>query len=259
MTSDQVILFVGLIIVQAMVVIVVHELGHAIAAKICGWQCVGIGVVGLFIPWDRNVDIKVKFPRWSMTYFTGIAVAFPKDPEKDKKWHYPAYLFGGLIASGAIVVAVVIAAILLKSWIVTVLLIQPLVHMFFTLIPFGGSLATDGTKLKHIVHGGQPAEVERVKFLIETSCIRGVRPHLNEEEYELLTTIRDPYLNYFGWGYMLMEAREAGDTSIATEAESKLTTLLDDHEHLVDVLDLGVRQWTPSDDMSKEALAPSVN
>jgi len=245
MTSDQVLLFVGLIIVQAMVVIVVHELGHAVVAKICGWQCVGIGVMGLFIPWDRKVDIKTPFPRWSMTYVTGIAVAFPKDPENDKKWHYPAYLFGGLIASGAIVVAVAATAWVLQSWIVTVLLIQPMVHMFFTLIPFRGSLATDGSKLKHIVHGGEPAAIERLRFLIETSCIKGTRPQLSEADYELLTSVHDSYLNYFGYGYRLMEARQNGEETLIAEVESKLSALLNEHEHLLDVLELTQHSLAP--------------
>jgi len=245
MTSDQVLLFIGLIIVQAMVVIVVHELGHAVVAKICGWQCVGIGAMGLFIPWDRKAEIKTPFPRWSVTYFAGMTVAFPKDFENDKKWHYPAYLFGGLIASGAIVVAVAATAWILQSWLVTVLLIQPIVHMFFTLIPFGGSIATDGSKLKHLVHGGEPAAVERLKFLIETSCIKGTRPQLSEADYELLTSVHDPNLNYFGYGYLLMEARENGEETLISEVESKLSALLNEHEHLLDVLELTHRALTP--------------
>jgi len=241
MGSDQVILFVGLIITMAMVVIVVHELGHALAAKLCGWQCVGIGVMGLFIPWDKNVTVKTPFPRWSWTYFTGISVAFPKDPGRDKKWHYPVYLFSGLVASGAVIVTVAVVAWVLRNWMIAVLLIQPLVHLFFTLIPFGGSLATDGSKLKNLFAGGRPAELERLRFLVESSCIRGVIPSLSEEDFAVLTSSSQSQLNYFGYGYQLLAARELGDTTSAAEMESALTRLMAGHPHLIDALKLDVQ------------------
>jgi len=231
MTPIMVLHLTGLILLMTVLVVVLHELGHAIAAKLCGWTCVGFGALGVFIPWDKGVSLKSPMPRFGLAYVTGLCVAFPKDFETDKRWHYPAYVAGGLIANGILILGTAIVAWSMESWVVAALLIQPIAHTLFTLFPARGALISDGTKLRYLVTPGRAQTRERLRFLTETALLCGTRPVLSESDYAILMSSRDISVQYLGYGYRLLQAREENDTDMIDELKSGLDTLARIYTH----------------------------
>lgn len=239
MTPTHALLVIGLILVVSALVIVIHELGHALTAKLCGWTCVGIGVVGVFIRWDKDVRLRSDMPRWGLSYVTGVCVAYPKDFASDKRWHYPAYVAGGLAANVVMILITSGIAWATGNCHILALLIQPAAHTVFSLIPLGGSLVSDGTRLRYLLRTGPRQDRARLRFMVEVSVLQGVRPVLTDADYALLMTSRDPAIRYMAYGYRLLQARNDEDVDMIFQMRAELDTLTQAHKQ--------IQSWDPLD------------
>jgi len=216
---------IGLILLMSVLVVVFHELGHAVAAKLCGWTVVGVGILGVFIPWDKGVSLKSPMSRWSVSYITGSCVAFPEDFETDKNWHYPVCIAAGLFSNGVLIFGTSMIAWSMDSWVVAALLIQPIAHTLFMLVPANGALISDGTKLRYLVTPGRAQARERLRFMADTAILRGTRPLLSESDYEIMISSRDASVRYMGLGFRLLQARDDEDVDMIFKLRSQLDAL----------------------------------
>jgi hypothetical protein len=239
MTASQVITIAILLIPAFMMVIAIHEGGHALAGTWVNFDF-RMYVVGPFM-WDKEpAGWKFKLNK-NVNLFGGLAMCLPKDSENLAR-RFSMFALGGPIAS------LVFAALAfgMKQWVsndvlhslFTVLAYLSFFIFVVTIIPMHtGGFYTDGARVIRLLKGGDTGRFELLLLNAVTSASAGIRPRdMNKadlnEAVELGNKLNAPMTVYLHL-YLHQAALDEGD---ADEAEQHLDDYLANIENIPDGL-----------------------
>jgi hypothetical protein len=201
-----------LAIVCGFIALIIHEVGHAVVARACGWESDFLILFGLVVPLTaRGRRVAREYKDFQGSMLGGAASVFPSEEQTDARWHYPAVLAGGPGITLVLFLLLLALSVLLEVeelWIVGLMF---LANGIASLLPLTtGLMTTDGKRIWNLMRGGTYAEVERLRLRIGVAISNGTPPDLSEKELELLRSSRDKAAQYFGYAYSISRCRDMG-------------------------------------------------
>ena len=177
------------LLLAILLVLAVHEVGHAVAGMLVRMKLVGL-VVGPFYWSYAHGKMRFVFRRAGLVAFGGQTMVAPTTMENFRN-RKALQVAGGPIAS-LLVGAVAVVAILgargrpwASEWVVLAVFadITTLVGLL-NLVPFGNkSMYSDGAKLYQILNGGLWARYHRALGMISSIAVTALRPR----DYDIAT------------------------------------------------------------------------
>ena len=212
--------------------IIIHEIGHAIVAKLCGWKCVYLFVCGFIITFHKGIRINL-LSKSDFSLMGGAIAILPPQNNIVRSSHYAFILLGGALLNLVVFAMLFAIGVVFQNIYLLALSAMPIANTVSCMLPIKFKFSTtDGRKIINILKGGNTALEEILRLRICIALIEKTIPDLSDSELTLLISSEDKLSQYFGYAYKMLCAREKGMIEVCLQAENDLKILINSDKDL---------------------------